>query len=265
MKIITCDYCGAHNEQTLPFCTECGKPLRLFVKSVQSYSGYGNAIPIKREIRVKVCVHCGCDDNQPTNMFCINCGQSLTTCDHCGCGSNRPSNLFCVECGEPLSVCPLCGQHNRMANSFCAHCGQIISKDEVTTKTATEWLECAGFWRRLAAYILDQIILGFIQTPLSIATFILPYAYYYHIGPIANILYTVGFWARKSRTPGKMALNVTIVTEDGEPISTGRAFIRYFGYIVSTIPFGLGFLWIAWDSNKQGWHDKLANTYVIKV
>ena len=107
--------------------------------------------------------------------------------------------------------------------------------------------------------------MGFIQTPLSIASFFLPYAYYYHFGPICDVLYTVGFWAKKSRTPGKMALGVTIVTENGEPISTGRAFVRYFGYIVSVFsPLLIGFWWIAVDKNKQGWHDKLANTYVIR-
>ncbi len=260
-----CEHCGARTDETLLVCSECRKPLIFLAKSAQGFYGYISAIQIKREINVKVCAHCGCDDNRLANLFCIDCGQSLSVCTHCNCGCNRTSNLFCVECGKALSTCPLCGQINRLGNSSCAHCGQIISKDKITTKTTTEWIECAGFWRRLVAYILDWIILGFIEAPLSFAAFFLPYAYYYHFGPIANIIYTIGFWSRKSRTPGKMALNVMIVTEEGEPISTGRAFIRYFGYIVSSIPFGLGFFWIAWDSKKQGWHDKLANTYVIKV
>jgi len=62
-------------------------------------------------------------------------------------------------------------------------------------------------------------------------------------------------------------LGVRVVTEEGQPIATGRAIVRYFGYILcflSAILFCLGFLWIGWDSRKQGWHDKLANTYVVK-
>ena len=104
----------------------------------------------------------------------------------------------------------------------------------------------------------------------------LPYYYYYYFGSLFSTVYFVGFWTWKSCTLGNMALGVRIVTEDGEPISFGRALVRYFGYIVCWIaPFGfgalvflnflsLGFWWIGWDKRKQGWHDKLANTFVVK-
>jgi uncharacterized RDD family membrane protein YckC len=39
--------------------------------------------------------------------------------------------------------------------------------------------------------------------------------------------------------------------------------IRYLGYYVSIFALGLGFLWVAWDDKKQGWHDKMAGTVVI--
>ena len=41
--------------------------------------------------------------------------------------------------------------------------------------------------------------------------------------------------------------------------------MRYLAYLVSMLPLCFGFLWIAWDKKKQGWHDKIAKTYVIKV
>jgi uncharacterized RDD family membrane protein YckC len=49
----------------------------------------------------------------------------------------------------------------------------------------------------------------------------------------------------------------------GDAIGTRQALLRYLGYFLSILPLGLGFLWIAWDARKQGWHDKLAGTVVI--
>ncbi|HUE75473.1 MAG TPA: RDD family protein [Chloroflexota bacterium] len=51
---------------------------------------------------------------------------------------------------------------------------------------------------------------------------------------------------------------------DGSNLDVVGAIIRYIGAIVAAIPFGLGYLWVIWDPNKQGWHDKIAGTYVIK-
>lgn len=52
--------------------------------------------------------------------------------------------------------------------------------------------------------------------------------------------------------------------ESGGPLTLGQGVGRYFAYFVSTIPLGLGFLWVAFDKRKQGWHDKLAHTVVIR-
>ncbi len=72
-------------------------------------------------------------------------------------------------------------------------------------------------------------------------------------------------WKYKSATPGKMVIGATIVDADtgGKP-STQQFLIRYFAYIVSTIPLCLGFFWIALDPRKQAWHDKLAGTVVVR-
>lgn len=220
---------------------------------------------IAREVHARVCAHCGFDENRLGNLYCVNCGHSLLGCTHCNSVDNQTSNVYCIDCGLPLSVCPLCGNNNRLGNSFCAYCGQVLTRDKTVIRSLEEEAEYSGFWRRVGAYVIDWFILGFIQSPLSFVFFFLPYSYYYDFGSVVNIIYTIGFWGKKSRTPGKMALSITIVTEEGQPISTGRAFIRYFGYIPCFLSLGLGFFWIIWDRNKQGWHDKLANTYVIRV
>jgi len=91
------------------------------------------------------------------------------------------------------------------------------------------------------------------------------------LGPGALIRYVlpavlvIAFWLYKLATPGKMAIGATIVdARTGRRPSAGQLVIRYFGYIVSTLPLGLGLIWVAFDSRKQGWHDKLAGTVVVR-
>ena len=69
----------------------------------------------------------------------------------------------------------------------------------------------------------------------------------------------------QGKTPGKMVMGVEIVKTDGSPIGFGRAILRYVGYIISSIILFIGFLMIAFDSKKQGLHDKIAGTCVIKI
>ncbi len=62
-----------------------------------------------------------------------------------------------------------------------------------------------------------------------------------------------------------MLVSAKIVdAKTGQPASTGQLIGRYFAYIVSTLPLMLGFIWIAFDPRKQGWHDKLAGTIVVR-
>lgn len=73
------------------------------------------------------------------------------------------------------------------------------------------------------------------------------------------------FWAYKSTTPGKMILGLKIVdAKTNENMSIGQMVIRYVGYYPSMLVVGLGFIWVAFDSKKQGWHYKLAGTIVIR-
>jgi hypothetical protein len=62
---------------------------------------------------------------------------------------------------------------------------------------------------------------------------------------------------------GKMAVGIKIVGPDGQPPSLVKAVLRYIGYFVSGVALSLGFLWVAFDRKRQGWHDKLANTYTV--
>jgi len=71
------------------------------------------------------------------------------------------------------------------------------------------------------------------------------------------------FWG--GATVGKKLMAVKIVDKDGSPVSLKKAVIRFFSYIPSLAVLLLGFLWIIWDKEKQGWHDKIAGTKVVKT
>jgi uncharacterized RDD family membrane protein YckC len=76
---------------------------------------------------------------------------------------------------------------------------------------------------------------------------------------------TVWFWRRYLGTPGKVLLKVKVVdAESGNAMTNGQAVGRYFAYLASSLPLGLGFVWIVFDSKKRGWHDIICRTVVIK-
>lgn len=135
--------------------------------------------------------------------------------------------------------------------------------------------EYAGFWIRLAAYLIDGIILWLIGLftdfylgqifKMTGATDLEARVTLNLTAWLMNIAYLVGFWVWRGQTPGKILLGVKIVRTDGSPLSVKRALLRYLGYIVSAITLLIGFLWVAFDAKKQGLHDKIADTCVIQL
>jgi uncharacterized RDD family membrane protein YckC len=86
---------------------------------------------------------------------------------------------------------------------------------------------------------------------------------FYFVALLLAGAYFALFWILKGQTPGKMALGIKIISTDGSPITTGQAIMRFIGYIIGAIIMFLGFIWAAFDSKRQGWHDKIAETYVV--
>ena len=135
-------------------------------------------------------------------------------------------------------------------------------------------LAYAGFWRRTGAYFIDGILLCLVIYPALLMTYGMRYledanAYWGPMQPLISYVLpavlVLLFWIAKAATPGKMAIAATIVdARTGDKPSTTQFVIRYFSYILSTLPLFLGFVWIAFDGRKQGWHDKLAGTVVVR-
>jgi len=131
----------------------------------------------------------------------------------------------------------------------------------------------AGFWIRAIASVIDTILMMAVIVPVLMAVYgqelmqpdrapgVVDVLLQWVFPPLAVIV----FWVTKSATPGKMLFKLRIVdAKTGGKPSTGQCIGRYFAYYASIIPFMLGFIWVAFDKRKQGWHDKLANTLVVR-
>lgn len=135
-------------------------------------------------------------------------------------------------------------------------------------------MEYAGFWVRVGATIIDTLLMVLIVVPALMLIYgdQLWYSEGYFLGFwdfMFNYILPAGavilFWVYKSATPGKMAFRLKIVdAKTGGPVSGGRLVGRYLGYYVSAIPLLLGMIWVGFDKKKQGWHDKLAGTVVVR-
>jgi len=75
----------------------------------------------------------------------------------------------------------------------------------------------------------------------------------------------VGFWTWKATTVGGIICQLRIARADGQPLRFVDALIRGLSGIFSIALFGLGLLWVLRDPERQGWHDRIAGTYVVKV
>lgn len=150
-------------------------------------------------------------------------------------------------------------------------------------------LEYVGFGRRFVAYLIDYLIIF----PISLVVQLLlgqnPFAVFQvntlselqqlqqtnygnttTVATLISLLIAIAFylimWVNfEGATPGKKVMAIKIVKVDGSKITYPVAFIRYIGYLISSFIFLLGFFWILWDKKKQGWHDKLAGTLVIRT
>ncbi|AXT48232.1 RDD family protein [Chromobacterium rhizoryzae] len=156
-----------------------------------------------------------------------------------------------------------------------------------------EELEYVGFWLRVLASLVDTLLLCLALAPAiwllagvsgetnrvaeSGDGWMMQTAMMqgrFELSPLASLMINwvlpaaavLAFWWFKSSTPGKMLLGARIVdAKTGAPMTPGQAALRYLGYFVSCFPFLLGLIWVGLDARKQGWHDKIAGTVVVRA
>jgi uncharacterized RDD family membrane protein YckC len=124
--------------------------------------------------------------------------------------------------------------------------------------------ELAGVGERLIAIFVDGIILGIVggllfgqfqDGPASgIVTFLVGVTYQWYFLTQQN-----------GQTLGKRMMGIRVVKVNDRPLETADVIVRYVGYYINSFVFGIGWLWALFDNRKQGWHDKLAGTLVVKA
>ncbi|HEY4080689.1 MAG TPA: RDD family protein [Burkholderiaceae bacterium] len=149
-----------------------------------------------------------------------------------------------------------------------------------------EVISYVGFWPRVGAALIDTIVVMVVMeillrilglnvevaesVSLDASSLLLdvndPHVLLrLMVNHVLPAIAVVALWLRFGATPGKMAIGAHVVdAQTLGPLTTGQSIGRYLGYYVSTIPFCLGLIWVAFDARKQGWHDKLAGTVVIR-
>ncbi|MEO8393802.1 MAG: RDD family protein [Chloroflexota bacterium] len=122
--------------------------------------------------------------------------------------------------------------------------------------------ELADLGTRLVALIIDGFILGLI-TGLLLGVSRDSGGF---LGFLIGLAYQWYFLTQQNgQTPGKRIMGIRVIKVSGAPLQAADVIVRYIGYSVNTIVFGLGWFWALFDKDKQGWHDKLAGTYVVKA
>ena len=126
----------------------------------------------------------------------------------------------------------------------------------------------AGFWIRFVAILIDSILVAIVNSALA-AILGLNTNGRSGLQVLLGLIYYVYFWSSASPWPGQTIgsklLNIRVVRTDGSDLAISQALIRYVGFFISAICLGIGLIWAAFDANKQGWHDKIAGTYVVKT
>lgn len=145
-----------------------------------------------------------------------------------------------------------------------------------TAEASKNKVEVIGFGRRFLAMLVDGFFVVFVSFILAMLIGMIDVFFGGGVLPwnlviivvmlLFSIFYYTGKWVRTTgQTLGKLLLNIKVVSADGAPLTTGKVFLRYLGYIVSGVVASFGFIWVSFDKRRRGWHDMIAKTYVIHI
>ena len=212
-------------------------------------------------------------------MFCPKCGTE-----------NSAQSRFCRNCGFDIKSVEVIQPVQPAAGSGgvsippAQPSAEVVSTQPPATGAPVPPLAFAmsasllyaGFWLRVAASLIDGLLISAVTLPfffvigvfsvlsrrnadfesnfgLSMFTILIQWLYYALMES-----------SSKQATLGKMAIGLKVTDLNGNRISFGRATGRYFGRILSGLILNIGFFMIAFTEKKQGLHDMIAGTLVVK-
>ncbi len=153
--------------------------------------------------------------------------------------------------------CPTCGAAVAGGAGFCGQCGGRLTAEAAGQAAAP----LGGFWRRFLAYVLDGVIASIAGEIVGLAL---------HDVFVGSLIVTVVYWIGTvgawQQTLGMRILGLRVVpSTERVRVSWADSLVRYLMMIVGGLCFGLGFLWAAWDPQRQTWHDHVAKTLVVSA
>ena len=202
---------------------------------------------------------------QPDEMYCSSCGvlikRGVRFCPQCGTpigsGAGATPSAGAARAAATGTECPMCKREVMSDRRFCHWCTQFLLESERP-------LRAAGFGRRLGAWLIEGILLIvviFIAAVIDAAAGTAPGLTLLAI--LGWFIFVLVLWAQ-GQSPGKMILGMRVMSTGGEPAGFWKMALReVIGKFVSGIVFYLGYFWIIWDKDQQGWHDKIADTVVV--
>ena len=239
------------------------------------------------------CPHCGFSKDIPEHTIpanvhrvnCPSCGQSFPFSKPPAEPESPGTPEVPVENAAPvrppetvLVTCAACNLRQKTAER-CRNCGLTLVAQALPDQARTR--QYAGFWLRVVASLLDSAVVFILQMVCGVVLG----ASGALLGGFANgdggsvmamliwlfttilgVAYYVVFTGSCGQTLGKMAPRIKVIRKDGGDLGYGGAALREtIGKFASAIILGIGYLMVAFDERKQGLHDKIAGSYVIKL
>ncbi|MGO8839288.1 MAG: RDD family protein [Limisphaerales bacterium] len=192
-----------------------------------------------------------------------------------GAATGESPDAVCAECGKMFAMQDMI-RHGGVY--ICANCKPVfMQKIAEGARINTNELNYAGFWIRFAAKFVDGLILGL---PFLVVFFLVlipqirsgtPKPEQFSFLPLMvqfafifiQMAYQIFFLGKYGATPGKMLCKLKVVTAEGGPIGYGRATGRFFAEMLSGMACYIGYIMVAFDSQKRALHDYICNTRVI--
>ncbi len=198
-----------------------------------------------------------------TGSVCYDTRAMASTCPRCGWGQ--------VEGPQ----CPRCSANVAAYRAELGGAGRLAAPTPATPPPATLVAPAparrpAGFWTRLAAILVDGVCLLTAQAAVLLLVWAalggrpalaVGRAFQLVIGSV----YPVIFHWLWGQTLGKMAMQIRVVTVAGGPLSLGTSVLREIGYWISALTLGIGYLMVAFRSDKRALHDLIAGTRVEHI
>ncbi|MBM3944599.1 MAG: hypothetical protein FJ317_03800 [SAR202 cluster bacterium] len=181
----------------------------------------------------------------------------LNLCPRCN-AINEPDSAFCYKCGLPL-------ESARRASGLPLGMQQKVKLPYDNVKYPVR-IRPAGFWIRVAAAIIDGLIIGLaVELPLSFFTEADEINFFDFLSVIIGALYHIMFISSMGATPGKYVLKMRIIRVNGERVDAARAFVRWICGFLSAVLLLIGYIMVAFREDKRALHDLIAGTQVVII